>query len=549
MVRGRHTFKFGTDLRREALDIVNPANPPARTPSRQPAPNSSTGTGAMRWLRSAGPGERVSASTFRTRRLQERAHIAEFFAGDDWKVSDRLTLNLGHALHAQLPLHGSQRSHAVFNLNTQVLDFPHTARKLECCDFGPRVGLAYRLGESWVIRSGYGMVWFEQTGITTPFTLPQFPFVQTVGQQSQDNINPAFVLSQRPHRPGLGAESEFGPGAGGLRRRPQRGLGQLPAVELHRRRRPSAGSQFEIGYLGSKNTHLGLPESNLNQLPAIGPFHGIRVDGQGGQPVLRADSNTSSLGQPTIAQQQLLRAFPRFTNVALFRDNVADSEYEALQMKLEKRFSRGLTFTFAYTFSKLIDDASTYFSQTIFTGPTLTTIGAADAFNRKLERDVSSGDIPRVFPPGWVYRIPRVVEDLRLGNRRLGARPGGDAVPVTQATNTRCPHSATPSAAESHRQPERLRQSQRLPMVRQVGLHRRRTVQHRQQLAESGRGPGLQDADLMIGKTFRLSERVNLEFRAEVFNVSNTPAAERSQRLVWQRRLRNHHERRKPEGF
>ena len=37
------------------------------------------------------------------------------------------------------------------------------------------------------------------------------------------------------------------------------------------------------------------------------------------------------------------------------------------------------------------------------------------------------------------------------------------------------------------------------------------------------RGPGLQNADLMIGKTFRMSERFNLEFRAEVFNVSNTP--------------------------
>ena len=37
------------------------------------------------------------------------------------------------------------------------------------------------------------------------------------------------------------------------------------------------------------------------------------------------------------------------------------------------------------------------------------------------------------------------------------------------------------------------------------------------------RGPGLQNADLMIGKTFRITERVNLEFRAEAFNVSNTP--------------------------
>ena len=68
----------------------------------------------------------------------------------------------------------------------------------------------------------------------------------------------------------------------------------------------------------------------------------------------------------------------------------------------------GLTFTFAYTFSKLIDDASTYFSQAIFTGPVLTNIGAADAFNRHLEKDLSTGDIPRVFSAGWVYDIPRL---------------------------------------------------------------------------------------------------------------------------------------------
>ena len=103
-------------------------------------------------------------------------------------------VNLGTRYTLNFPSTEAHNHGAVFNLGTQVLDFPHTARDLECCNFGPRVGLAYRPGESWVIRSGYGMVWFEQTGITTPFTLPQFPFVQTVGQQSQDNINPAFAL-------------------------------------------------------------------------------------------------------------------------------------------------------------------------------------------------------------------------------------------------------------------------------------------------------------------------------------------------------------------
>ena len=280
---------------------------------------------------------------------------------------------------------------------------------------------------------------------------------------------------------------------------------------------------FEIGYLGSKNTHLGLPESNLNQLPAADLAMGSALTVKVPNPYYGQIPASSSLGQATIAQQQLLRAFPRFTNVALFRDNVADSEYEALQTKLEKRFSHGLTFTFAYTFSKLIDDASTYFSQTIFTGPTLTTIGAADASNRKLERDVSSGDIPHVFSAGWVYRIPRwwKISGWEIGGMvRIQA---GDAVPVTQATNTlsafgyavqRPSRTANPNDFVN-RSASRWFDTSAFAAARQYGIGNssRNPV----------RGPGLQDADLMIGKTFRISERVDLEFRAEVFNVSNTP--------------------------
>ena len=57
---------------------------------------------------------------------------------------------------------------------------------------------AYRLTESFVARSAYSLTWIEQAGITTPFTTPLFPFIQTLGQQTLDNINPAFTLSQGP---------------------------------------------------------------------------------------------------------------------------------------------------------------------------------------------------------------------------------------------------------------------------------------------------------------------------------------------------------------
>jgi hypothetical protein len=523
VVRSRHTFKFGVDLRREALDIVNPANPTGSYAFTTTGSDSSTGAGGNA-LASLLLGQ-VNAFSIdiQNKALRERAHIAEFFVGDDWKVSERLTLNLGTRYTLNFPSTEVNNQAAIFNLDTQVLDFPHTARELECCDFGPRAGLAYRLSPSWVVRSGYGMVWFEQTGITTPFTLPQFPFVQTLGQQSQDNIDPAFLLSGGPtvQVTAPNPNSGLGQGVFGVDRNVGSGYSQQWNVTVQK----TFGSNLnlEVGYLGSKNTHLGLPEWNLNQLPAAELAMGTALTAKVPNPNYGLVPASSSIGQPTVAQQQLLRRFPRFTNVALFRDNVADSEYEALQAKLEKRFSHGLTFSFAYTFSKLIDDASTYFSQSIFTGPTLTTIGAADAFNRGLERDVSSGDIPRVFSSGWTCQVPRV---WRLAGWEIGGIvriQAGDAVPVTQATNTL---SAFGYAVQ---RPNRIADPNDFATRSASQWFNKAAFAAAGQFAIGNssrnpvRGPGLQDADLILSKSFRLTERTRIDFRAEAFNVSNTP--------------------------
>lgn len=105
---------------------------------------------------------------------------------------------------------------------------------------------------------------------------------------------------------------------------------------------------------------------------------------------------SSSLGDPTIPLAQLLKPFPRFTGVSLYRNNVGNTNYKALQAKLEQRFSRGLSFLLSYTRSKLIDEASSVFDASILTGP-IANFPVADSFNRRLERDLSNGDIPNVF--------------------------------------------------------------------------------------------------------------------------------------------------------
>jgi hypothetical protein len=524
LVRGRHTIKLGSDIRREALDVLNPPNPTGSFAFTTTGTNSSAVSGSGNALASLLLGQ-VNAFTIDIQKqvIQPRAHFAEFFAGDDWKVSPRLTVNIGTRYTLNFPSTEKSDQGAFFNLKTQVLEFPHTARELECCDFGPRVGLAYRIGDSWVIRAGYGMVHFEQSGITTPFTIPQFPFVQTVGQQSQDNVNAAFGLSNGPSvqvtAPNL--NSGLGQGVFGVDR--NNGSGYSQQWNFTAEKTIGKNWNVEVAYLGSKNTRLGIPDSNINQLPAqylsMGPALLTRVS----NPYFGQIPASSSLGGATIAQQQLLRPFPRFTTVALFRDNVGNSKYNAVAAKLEKRISHGLTLTASYTFSKLLDDASTVFSQTIFTGPVLSTTGAADAYNRHLEKDVSTGDIPRVFALGWVYDIPRLWKISGWQIAGLVRGQAGDTVLVSQATNNNS------SLGYAVQRPNRVSDPNQFD-GRTVAKYFNTgafTAAPQFVIGTSPRnpirGPGLQNADLMIGKTFGITERVNLEFRAEAFNVSNTP--------------------------
>jgi len=524
LARGRHTLKFGVDLRREALDVLNPPNPTGSFGFTSTGTNNSAIPGSGNAFASLLLGQ-VNAFSIDIQKnvIQPRAHIAEFFAGDDWKVSPRLTLNIGSRYTLNVPSTEKNDQGAIFNLNTQVLDFPHTARNLECCDFGPRVGLAYRIGDSWVVRSGYGMIFFEQSGITTPFTMPQFPFVQTVGQQSQDNVNAAFVLSSGPtvQVTAPNPNSGLGQGVFGVDRNSGSGYSQQWNFTLQK----TIGKNWnvEIGYLGSKNTRLGIPDANINQLPSQYLSLGTALLTKVANPYAGQIPESSSLGGPMLAQQQLLRPYPRFTNVALFRDNIGNSSYEAISAKLEKRLSHGLTVNASFTFSKLIDDASSVFSQTIFTGPILNNTGAADAYNRHLERDLSSGDIPRVFALGWVYDIPRLwkVSGWQIGG--LVRVQAGDTVAVTQATNNNSslgfavqrPNRIADPNHFNGRSVARYFNTAAFTEIPQfvIGNSSRNPV----------RGPGLQNADLMIGKTFRVNERVNLEIRAEAFNVSNTP--------------------------
>src|SRR5215470_14624808 len=169
-------------------------------------------------------------------------------------------------------------------------------------------------GSSFVLRDGIP-------------TLPQFPFVQTLGLQSQDNVNAAFQLSVGPtvQVTAPNPNSGLGQGVFGVDR--SNGSGYSQQWNLTLQKTISRDWNVEVAYLGSKNTRLGIPDFNINQLPPQYLSQGAALLTRVPNPYFGQIPSSSSLGTATIAQQQLLRAYPEFTSVALYRDNVGNSTY------------------------------------------------------------------------------------------------------------------------------------------------------------------------------------------------------------------------------
>ena len=290
---------------------------------------------------------------------------------------------------------------------------------------------------------------------------------------------------------------------------------------------------FEIAYAGSKITHVGIPDTNINQLTAEQLKMGTALLQRVPNPFFGLIPRSSSLGDPTIPVAQLLKPFPRFTTVSLFRNNVGNTNYNAFQMKVEKRFSKGASFLVCYTRSKLIDEASSVFDASILTGP-IANFPVADSLNRKLERDVSSGDIPNVFVASFTYElgVGKAFNPAGFAGRLLRGwefagvvtLQSGLPLAVTQATNsnsfagfgTQRPNRvANPELSESERSTAQFFNTAAFQIAGQfaLGNSSRNPV----------RGPAYRHADIALIKRAYFSERINLEFRAEAFNVTNTP--------------------------
>src|SRR5262249_43131094 len=220
-----------------------------------------------------------------------------------------------------------------------------------------------------------------------------------------DNINPAFVLSSGPNVAPIPLTPDAGLGQGVFTVNRDLGSGYAQQWNIAVQRELTRNISFEVAYVGSHITHVGIPDININQLTVDQLATGSPLLDKVPNPFFGQIPRSSSLGDPTISTAQLMKPFPEFLTVAPYRNNIGSTVYNGFEAKLEQRLNHGFSYLVSYTHSKLIDTASSVFDASVLTGP-VANFPVADSFNLRRERDSSTGDIPNVFATSATWQIP-----------------------------------------------------------------------------------------------------------------------------------------------
>lgn len=351
------------------------------------------------------------------------------FVQDDWRFTQRLTLNLGLRWDYEAPIaerynrmirgfafdQASPIASRVQGLNLKGgLLFAGTDGEQRLAfnpdrnNFQPRVGVAWQFRDKWVMRAGYGLSYLGQSanGSAAGFSRPTPLIASTDG-----NITPAVSLSD-PFPTSLYPTGLLQPIGSSLGLATN--LGQAVSAQLLERPLPythqfSFGFQRELpgGWL-AEASYVG---NITRQLPVSLGLNFIPRDVLESRPVAdRAAYFTEQVTNPMagllpgtglngarVARQQLLFAYPQYTQVTITDVPIGRQNYHSLQSSLTRRFSRGLAASVAYTFSKTLEAVSTLNAQDVNLG---------DLNATELEQRLYEFDVPHKVAVVVSYELP-----------------------------------------------------------------------------------------------------------------------------------------------
>jgi hypothetical protein len=474
---------------------------------------------------------------------------------DTWRISKRVTINPGIRYELHRP--ATERFNRFSNFNYSVtnplaqltglplkggLEFTDSNNRFSWDpvhnNFAPRLGISVKLTERLVLRTGYGIFFPAQTGTgdltgyssTTPWTF-------SVGG---DGINPQD-LYRNPYPNGLipavgssgGLLTNIGRGAGGYDRNHPNGYMQNYSADFQYD--VGRNTVFEFGYAGHQGRKLVYGVSlNDNQLPTALLAMGPALDARVNNPFYGLITG-GNLATPQLPLHRLLRPYPEFDTVTRNSQTPGgSSSYNALLLKLSRQFSGGLMLQASYQWSKAIDNIGE-------TEPSPG--GAADGFrdntNFRIERSLAAHDLPQSFVTAVVYALP-VGKGKHFGanmNRLADTIVGGwqlsSIIRFSSGLPVRLTAPSTISQYGFGTQYPNLTKGSDVAVANQKPEHWFNTAAFSapapytigdspRRLNELRAAPQ-KNADIAVSKNFSIRERARVEFRAEAFNLTNTP--------------------------
>jgi hypothetical protein len=492
---GRHSFKFGAQVIRRRYnllqtnaahgiyDVTGVYTQNLITPAK-------TGNGGADLLLGVPADGNINALT--GTRGYRRTEMA-FFVQDNWRLGQNLTVNWGLRYEAFpgfpwvevynrmsnfIPSLGQ-----VVNVGTPQLP-ERSATRNSWMYFGPRLGLAYKIGNHMVLRAAYGVYYEGEPIPETNLPGSNPPFTGSVAfTNDKTNYPAAITLAQGFPAP----TTTVYPTAGA----------SLQAID----------GNFRVPY--AQQWNLGLQREFRGGIVVSASYVGTK----GTALVLDPDVNQPVPGPGAVAMR---RPYPLFAGIPTV-ESVGNSIYHSMQLSAEKRFAKGLSFLLSYTLSHAIDQGD------FLTAP-------QNSLNFTQDRGNGAFDVRNHFSGSWTWALPGhwcQPWNTLLGRWQLNGIASiysGLPFTVTSSVNTlngsgtqrvnRIGSGVLPASARSLQEYFNIADFV-IPALYQFGNSGRDIL----------KGPGTAQFDGSLFKNFHYSgsDRTYVQFRCEVFNVANAP--------------------------